>query len=414
MLAEKAMKYQNVVRLKGGDAYVFGRGGEEALYLRSRGVEVSVVPGITSATAALCCAGIPITHRGISTGFHVMTAHNRKDELAEINFGALAKSQETLVFLMGLGKLQEIMDELMRAGMAKDMPAAVIASGTTASQQTVVSDIEHLTEEVIKAKLSSPAIIVVGKVVSLRRELNFFEERPLFGRKFLVTKIGREVSGLTMLLREQGAYVKEVMTGEIVKKEFVFGHEELKNADWLIFTSVHGVDSFFESFLGNGFDVRTLGRCKIGAVGPKTAGRLKNYGILADVVPKTYHGQELEKELKRSGLEEYMNVWHFCGVGKSEILEGSCKYHPVYVYENRPSNLIKEKLSDLTDYEKVFFTCGSSAERLFLSAGDKLRDMCCVSIGEKCSETLRKLGAKRILQAKRAVYESMYEAAFME
>lgn len=167
LLVEKALQHKMVIRLKGGDPYVFGRGGEEALYLREHHVPFEVVPGVTSAVAAPAYAGIPITHRGISGGFHVVTAHNRRDELADIDFDAMAKGKDTCVFLMGLGKLGEIANRLIAAGMAPTQSVAVVSHGTMPWQQCVVAQLENIEQKVKEEKITSPAIIVVGDVVQM-------------------------------------------------------------------------------------------------------------------------------------------------------------------------------------------------------------------------------------------------------
>ena len=171
LLAEKSREYEKTVRLKGGDVYVFGRGGEEGMYLKDCGVPFEIIPGVTSAIAGPACAGIPVTHRGIASGFHVVTAHSQSDQLAEIDFRAMAEGKETCIFLMGLGKLEEIARGLMDAGMPGSTEAAVISCATTARQQVCVSDLEHISRKAGEARLVSPAVIVVGQVVSLREKL---------------------------------------------------------------------------------------------------------------------------------------------------------------------------------------------------------------------------------------------------
>ena len=180
LLVAKAKENKIVVRLKGGDVYVFGRGGEEGLFLKENNIPFEVVPGISSSIAGLAYAGIPITHRGIATGFHVVTAHNKKDELADIDFNAMARSEDTCVFLMGLSKLNEIVEHLLEAGKRKDSKVAVISNATLPKQDVVIGTLETIIDEVEKHPLASPALIVVGEVVSLREHLNFFENRPLF------------------------------------------------------------------------------------------------------------------------------------------------------------------------------------------------------------------------------------------
>ena len=272
LLYEKSKCHELVVRLKGGDPYVFGRGGEEALYLVERNVDVEVVPGVSSSVAALAAAGIPITHRGIAKGFQVITAHSRKDEEADIDYSLLTDETITCVFLMGLAHVKSIAAGLIKAGRRADTPAAVISNGTLAAQRKCIGTLADIGGKIEKAKLTSPAIIVVGDVVSLNDRLDFFEKRPLFGRKITVPYIeampekmeaeddGRKFENSKALknsnnniktneliakLQQLGADVTPVKTGiikPIIIPDFI---NKIKSADWILFTSKNGVKSFF-------------------------------------------------------------------------------------------------------------------------------------------------------------------------
>ena len=416
LLVKKSMEYEQVVRLKGGDVYVFGRGGEEALTLREAGVPFEIVPGISSAIAGPAYAGIPITHRGVSAGFHVVTAHNKNDELADIDFEAMARENDTCVFLMGLGKLGEIAGNLMKAGMNSSTGVAVISCATRPEQRTVVSDLEHIEEKVKAADIISPALIVAGQVVNLRDSLNFFEEKPLFGKYYIVPKIGQKPSRLASMLREKGAGAKEIQVGEIAA---VFC-EALKpdvTWDWIVFTSINGIDGFFYNLAERGLDARSLSGCKIAVIGRETGKHLGTYGIKPDFIPEKFHSDALCEELKIIFAKEERRpkVVYPCAVrtdgGLKEKLQPLCEVVEIPVYENKPVEIDREELAECGKADGILFTCGSSAERMVEALGGTLpENLSVVSIGKKCSEKLRELGVKEIIQAKQAVYGSMVEA----
>ena len=259
LLVEKAKEYHCVVRLKGGDVFVFGRGGEEGLYLREHGISYTVVPGVTSAIAGPAYAGIPVTHRGVATSFRVITGHQKNGEdLSEPDFTTMSDSKETLIFLMGLSRVRQIVDGLMQAGRSRQTPAAVISHATTEAQEICEGTLENLADRVEEAKLTSPALIIVGDVVALRRQLHFFEEKPLWGKHYLVAKIGPKPSRLAAMLRAKGAYTSECMTGEIVGVPAVYTAQELAHVDVLLFTSANGVDYFMKNVFASGLDARAL------------------------------------------------------------------------------------------------------------------------------------------------------------
>ena len=283
LLYEKSKYHELVVRLKGGDPYVFGRGGEEALYLADRNVEVEVVPGVSSSVAALAAAGIPITHRGIAKGFQVITAHSRKDEEADIDYSLLTDETITCVFLMGLAHVKSIAAELMKAGRRSDTPAAVISNGTLAAQRKCIGTLADIGEKIEEAKLTSPAIIVVGDVISLNDRLDFFEKRPLFGRKITVPYI--KTNELIAKLQQLGADVTPVKTGiikPVIIPEFV---DKVRSADWIVFTSKNGVRSFFYNLDLAGADIRLIASARFAVVGKATEKELAKHHIKADIIP---------------------------------------------------------------------------------------------------------------------------------
>lgn len=414
LLVEKAKQYKRVVRLKGGDPYVFGRGGEEALVLKEQGIPFEVVPGISSSIAGPAYAGIPVTHRGVAMGFHVVTAHNKKDELADIDFKAMARGKDTCIFLMGLSKVKEIANKLMEAGMSPETGVAVISKATTPEQQTCVASLLKIAEEVEKAALPSPALIVVGEVVKLRGQLNFFEKKELFGRRYLVTKVGKEQSRLTRILQEKGAFVAEITTGTIQNKEYLFKKEELEQVDWLVFTSGNGVSAFFENLKTSGLDSRSLSHTRVASIGKKTSLALESYGIYRDLEAEKAYADSLAETLEKE-LTGKENLWYVKARETDETLKGklkdTCNYKEVVLYENVAVKEAESLDMENEAYDGIFFTCASSVKRFF--AEKRERTTLCYSIGEKTTEALLECGIEKaqIRQATEASYEALAECA---
>mgnify|MGYP002624735718 CR=1 FL=1 len=298
LLVEEARRNKIVVRLKGGDPFVFGRGGEEALHLREHGLPFEIIPGVTSAIAVPAYAGIPVTHRGIATSFAVVTGHEdpTKPE-SSIRWDKLATAVDTLIFLMGVANLPQIVDKLIEHGRAPDTPAALIRWGTKPAQEVFVTTLA----EAPNVAIEPPAIFVVGEVVNLREQLKWFELRPLFGKRILVTRARTQASKLSTALRDLGAEVVECPTIKIAPPSDNFRRLDaaitnLRGFDWLIFTSANGVDKFFERLKVHGLDARALN--KVAAIGSATAEKLSDFGIIADVVPKNFVAESLADSLK--------------------------------------------------------------------------------------------------------------------
>ncbi len=417
LLVQKSMEYDRVVRLKGGDVYVFGRGGEEGLFLREKGVPFEVVPGVSSGIGGLAYAGIPVTHRGVAQGFHVVTAHDKRDELADIDFEAMARGKETCVFLMGLSKVEEIAKRLMEAGMPGSTGAAVVSCATTEKQQTCIADLRYIGEKVRQEGLISPAVIVVGDVVSLRDRLNFFEERVLFGRRYLIPKIGEKPTRLKELLQKQGALVDEVSVGRIVYRKRKILIEELEKVDWLVFTSKNGVEAFFKNFFESGLDVRRLAACRIAVIGEKTADALHPYGLCADLVPDRYDSEAFAKQFLEC-LTGEERVWYLKAEHTDSHLreraEGRCKWEEIVVYENQRVAADFERVRPFREYQGILFTCASSVERMIAEIGEEWKKCkeCkgIYSIGGKTTACLHEYGVESVIEAESATYEGMVEA----
>lgn len=306
LIVAKAKEGCTVVRLKGGDPFVFGRGGEEALEALAEGVPFEVVPGVTAGVAVPAYAGIPVTQRGINVAVTFVTGHEDPNkEGSAINWHALATSRATLVFYMGVGNLGKISSRLVANGRAPETPVAVIHRGTTQSQRTVTGTLEDIEAVARDAGIKPPSIIVVGEVVSLREKLSWFENRPLFGRKVIVTRAREQASDFSRLLSELGAAVIELPTIRIgpspdpdaVERAV----EKTGSYDWIVFTSVNGVTTFMERIKEGGGDVRRLGDAKLCAIGPATRASLEALGLRVDVVPETYVAEEVVEALKATG-----------------------------------------------------------------------------------------------------------------
>lgn len=304
LLVEKASQGKLVVRLKGGDPFVFGRGGEEALYIREHGFDFEIVPGITSAIAVPAYAGIPVTHRDATSSFAVITGHERPGkEISSINWAQISTGIGTLVFLMGVENLEYITARLMAHGRSPQTPVALIRRGTMADQQVVSGTLEDIVDRVAQADLKPPAIIVVGETVTLRQELMWLEKKPLWGQRILVTRSRTQASVLVEKIRELGGQAIEFPTIEIIKEEDLTGlNQAIKHIqiyDWLIFTSVNAADIFFAELYKNEQDIRSLFGLKICAIGPATAANLQNRGLNIDVIPDEYKAEGIIEKISQ-------------------------------------------------------------------------------------------------------------------
>jgi uroporphyrinogen III methyltransferase/synthase len=298
LLIRLATEGKRVVRLKGGDVFVFARGGEEASALREAGIPFEIVPGITSALAAPAYAGIPLTHRAHVTSFVVATGH--EDPLkgaSSLDFAKLANPAQTRVFGMAMQNLASIVAQLRAHGMPGDMPVAIVRDGTKPEQTTLVSTLEHIVEEVERTRMSAPAIVVIGTVVTERERIRWFDTGPLFGKRVLVTRPAGSADTFAALLREAGAEPLKAPTIAINppadERAADDGVRYVRAYQWIVFTSVNGVSSFFERLRAQGGDARRLGDVNVAAIGPKTAATLGEHGVRADFVPARYVAEEV-------------------------------------------------------------------------------------------------------------------------
>jgi len=301
IMITKAKQGKTVVRLKGGDPFIFGRGGEEAEALSQAGIPFEVVPGVSSAIAVPAYAGIPLTHRHLASSVVIVTGHESPQKSrSRINWSALSRA-DTMVVLMGMENLGLITAELIKAGRSPQTPAAVIYSGTLSCQQTVVGTLRDIELKVKDAHLPPPAVVVIGEVMNLRGKLAWFKTKPLMGKRVLVPRATHQAGKLSSLLSQEGAEVVELPAIAIHplphNLQPLLSH--LPTFNWLIFTSPNGVETFFSWLISQGKDARYLQGIKIGSIGPGTAKALQNYGIIPDIVPREYSTEGLIEELKK-------------------------------------------------------------------------------------------------------------------
>ena len=429
ILVREAQKGKQVLRLKGGDPFVFGRGGEELEVLKEQQIPFEVVPGITSAAAVPAYAGIPITHREYASSFHVLTGHGKKGTALRMDFDALVRHRGTLVFLMGVASMPEILNGLLDAGMRPDLPAAILEKGTTAAQRRVIATVSTLEEEAKKAEIGTPAILVVGEVCALSDTLHWAEDRPLGGRQFLVTRPRKRSSLLTDRLKHLGAQVIELPS---IRTEALAEHEKLENLledlktregeQWLLFTSPAGVEWFLQALADLGKDLRTVLRCKaevrLGAIGSATAGALRSVGLLADLVPDCYSAKTLGEAVAETAAKGSHVAVLRAEKGSQELIPPLQKAGlfvediPIYrtVYEEQP--FLRERIADMLEkgeIDGVTFTSASTVAGFTRLMGDiDYSKITAVCIGEQTARAAEAAGM-RIVTADRADMDAMTE-----
>jgi uroporphyrinogen III methyltransferase / synthase len=308
MLVEKAKQGKKVVRLKGGDPFIFGRGGEEALALHEAGIFFEVVPGISSVNAVPAYAGIPLTHRHLSSCYSVFTGRSNPDQkMPDYPWETIARTPGTKVLLMCVERLKDIADELMEHGLSASTPAAMISWGTYGKQKSIAGTIGTLADISIDAGITSPSIVIIGEVVTLRGTINWYERKPLFGRKVVVTRAPSLEDSLTVRLAELGADVLQVpvLRSDVTtrSRELVESILGIGEYDWIVFTSVRGVDAFFEAFFKAYKDIRSIGNVRIAAVGPATAERIQRLRLTVDAMPSNYRADKI-----MSAIQEHESV----------------------------------------------------------------------------------------------------------
>ena len=416
ILLEKALEGKNVVRLKGGDPFLFGRGGEELEALLGHGVDFEVVPGVPSAIAAPSYAGIPVTHRDICSSVHIITAHGRANRPPDIKFDALVKAGGTLVFLMGVTALGYICDGLLGAGMRPDMPAAAVESGTLPAQRRIISTLGALAGDAAEKKLGSPAVIIVGEVCSLSDDLCRFEKRPLFGRRIAVTRPRERAGTLSARLRALGADVVDYPCIATVPIEpngaLDAAMGRVSEYEWLVFTSPAGVGAALGRMFARGLDARSLAGVHLAAIGSATARELGKFGLRADYVPEHYSARELGRGLAAIGRGKTLILRAREGspylTGALEAAGLAFDDVPVYdtVYESGNADAVRAMLA-AGELDAVTFTSASTVRGFVGSlSGADFSGVLGVCIGEQTTQAAEEHGIKTIV-AKNATIDEL-------
>ena len=426
VIADKAKEGKIVTRLKGGDPYVFGRGGEEGQLLKEEGIDFEVIPGITSAIGGLCYAGIPITHRDHASSFHVVTGHLRDDykENPEINWNALANIRGTIVFLMGVANLKKISENLIKEGKSKDTPVALISWATRYNQRVITSTLEDVYETAVRENVKPPTLIAVGSVVELRDTLNFFEKKPLFGKNIMVTRSRTQSSSIVEKIMDLGGNPIEIPT---IKIEKIENNTELENEinnirdyTYLVLTSKNAVEIFFDKLEEMNLDTRALANLKVCAIGSATAKEIKSRGIIADIVPKAFVAESLFDELKDKLTKEdniliprARNARDYLVDKLSEI----CAVKEVHTYESVIDTSKKDEILDILEKEDLDFItfASSSTVRNFVEIIgqdnlDKINSSKVISIGPITSATAEELNINVYKEAETATIDKIVEA----
>jgi uroporphyrinogen III methyltransferase/synthase len=423
-LVDRASKGQTVVRLKGGDPFVFGRGGEEALALAEHGIPFEVVPGITSPIAAAAYAGIPITHRGIATTFTVVSGSEDPSKPgSSVPWDVLAKNGGTLVVLMGLAALGSIVDTLGRNGMALDTPAALVNWGTWAKQTTVTGSLENIVEKGKKAGLKPPVVAIFGGVVELREKISWFDRRPLFGKRVLITRSRTQASRLVGLLEDLGAEPIELPAIHVEPLE---DYTELDGAltrlpefGWVIFASTNAVESVFHRLEMQGRDSRAFAGTRIGAIGPATSAALANQGLRADFVPTRSISETVVKELSSMDGSGTAVLLPSADIGRDALAQGlasmGAQVERITAYKTTPSQGMADKAHEAFEsgIDAVTFTSSSTVRNLVaMLNGNKslLQDLPLICIGPTTAATATELGLKIDLVAQEHTVEGLVGA----
>lgn len=426
LLIAKAREGKTVVRLKGGDPFLFGRGGEEALALAAAGIEFEVVPGVTAAVACAAYAGIPVTHRGLSSALTVATGHEDPDKASDVDWARIAAAGGTVAAYMGVKNLRAVTDGLLAGGMPPDTPAAIIQNGTLPGQKTFTGKLAEIAAIAERAGVAPPAMCVFGKVAGLREKLNWFEKRPLFGVKVIVTRARAQAGETARRLEALGAEAVEFPTIRIEPPEDFAPLDEaienLQKFDWIIFTGVNGVDAFMRRLLALGRDARAMGG--ICAIGPVTAERISRYCLRADCRPERYVSEEIIAALQKcGGVREKRFLLPRADIARAALPDGLrelggcvCEV-TAYRTVNDVDAAVAAGIFDMIKSGGVIVTfTSSSTARNFAScfSAEQLREIAAkasiASIGPVTSAALREIGLPPHIEAEEYTTDGLIRA----
>lgn len=416
IIVEKSREGLTVLRLKGGDPFVFGRGGEEIEALIPENIDFEVIPGISSAIAVPAYAGIPVTHRGINTSFHVFTGHMKKDGI-EHDYETVAKLEGTLVFLMGLGNLEKITENLIKHGKMPETPVAVIKNGTTAKQETYTGTLETIIEIVRENNVKAPVIIIIGEVVNLRKKIKWFENMPLFGKNILVTRNRDKQEEVTNKIIELGGQAINI---PFINIEYLdFEMPDLSKYSTLLFNSLNSVIGFMRRIK----DMRVLGHLKIGVVGKKTDEEMKKYRIIPDFYPKEYTVEKLAAEsvnFTEEGENVLFIVSNISPVNEEKYTElYKRNYDKLVVYNTHKLKIDSGKAEKYTKESDILMFLSSStfesfADSINLSENIEMKEILSkktlASIGPVTTKTIEKYGLKVGVEAKEYTEKGLLKA----
>ena len=423
LLVRLAREGKRVVRLKGGDPFVFGRGSEEAQALNDSSVSFEVVPGVTAGIAAPAYAGIPVTHRTLATSVTFVTGHEDPAKPAtQTNWSALAKAGGTIVLYMGVKTLAGICDALIKGGMPAEIPAAAIQWGTHPRQRTVVATLDTIAAKAEEQNITAPVITVIGWSVVLRDELNWFEQRPLFGKRIVVTRATQQAPILSEKLRDLGADAIEMPATQIARLDLSplrAAIDRVGDHDWLIFTSQNAVAIFWEQLLGRGKDSRALAGLRIAAVGPATAGALLEHGITVDIIPQRFVAEGLLEIMRARDDIAGRKVLYVTAEGARDVLpaglrEIGANLSVIDAYRSIPDGAGAEKLARAIEAGKVdlaTFTSASAVRGYIETVGEDLAlKLPAASIGPQTSDALREAGIEVKVEAEESTIDGLVSA----
>ena len=423
LLIKLAREGKRIVRLKGGDPFVFGRGSEEAQALNDASVTFEVIPGVTAGIAAAAYAGIPVTHRTLSTSVTFVTGHEDPAKPdTQTNWSALAKAGGTIVLYMGVKTLSGISDALIKGGMPGEIPAAAIQWATHPKQRTVVATLETIAAKAEEQNITAPVITVIGWSVVLRDELNWFEQRPLFGKRIVVTRATQQAPILSEKLRELGADAIEMPATQIARLDLGplrNSIDRIADYDWLIFTSQNAVAIFWEQLLGRGKDSRALAGLKIAAVGPATAGALLEHGITVDVIPQRFVAEGLLETIRERDDVSGSTVLYITAEGARDVLpaglrEMGAELAIIEAYRTIPDGEGAATLARAIEAGKVdlaTFTSASAVRGYIDAVGEDLAlKVPAASIGPQTSDALREAGIEVEAEAEESTIDGLVSA----
>jgi len=426
LLVERTQAGKKVLRLKGGDPMIFGRGGEEADELRQAGVDFEIVPGISSTIGGPAFAGIPVTHRDFNSELTIFTGHEDPDKAeTSLDYDRLANAKGTKVFLMGVSRMRQITNKLIEHGADPETPMALVRWATTPKQETLMGTLGTIADQVEQTGFKSPAVAVIGDVVTMRERINWFDNRPLFGKRIVVTRTRQQAGELSRQLEVLGADAYELPTirieGAPNLEEFGRLVLDAHKYDWIIFTSPNGVDRFFEMFYKIFDDARSIGGARFAAVGPGTAKRLKEFHLKTDLLPERHVAEGLVEEFakkdKHGDIENLTVLWVrgedarpvvSAGLTKmGAIVDEAIAYHTVAETNDicGGQERLREEGADV-----ITFTSSSTVENFF-KLGIPVPQGCLIaSIGPITSETVRKHGHKVDIEATDSSISGLVEA----